>query len=139
MKQNRFLYKSLILLSCLLLFAVVTPAVGGEAEVPDAGAVGLLIDDGGGDVSASLFINDVDYGHGFKYIAALDFAVYISSAIYKAPFIVQHRSGIASARYGKIKARSPDKILISASFKGKKLIKSVSHFDGLSPGPLITV
>ena len=128
MKRFGLFHKSFILLVCLLLFAVATPAFGGQLAAPDTGGIVFAMDDRGGDVLASTSIHIV-----------ADYEGYISPAIYKAPFIVQHRSGIASARYGKIKARAPDQIMILASLKGKKLIKSGSHFDGLSPGPLISV
>lgn len=138
MKRFGLFHKSFILLVCLLLFGFSTPAFGGEVVAPDSATYTVAVDDGG-DVLASPFVYTVaDYEQGFKYIGGLDSGGYISPASYKAPFIVQHRSGIASARYGETKARDPDHTLISASLKGKELIKSGSHFDRLRPGPLIT-
>ena len=139
MKRFGFFYKSIILLVCLLLFAVTTPAFGGEAEAPGTGFA-LVMDDGGGGALTSPSIDGaVDYGHGFKYVAALDSAGYISSAVYKAPFIVQHRNGIVSAQNGKFKPRSPDRRFLSMGTIGEKQIIFAYHSDGLSPGPLITV
>jgi len=138
-KRFGFFYKSLILLICLLLFAVTTPAFGGEIDAPASEGFSLAIDSGGGDVLTSLSIDDVvDYAHDFKYVAALDSAGYISPAIYKAPVIVQHRDRIVSAQYDKFEARSPDKILISMDILGGKQVIFACHSDGLSPGPLIT-
>ena len=103
MKRFGFFYKSLILLVCLLLFAVTTPAFGGEVNAPNSEGLTLAMDGGGDGVLASLSIDGaIDYAHGFKYVVALDSAGYISPAIYKAPFIVQHRNESVSAQYYKL-------------------------------------
>lgn len=122
----KFFKSTFILSACLLFFAAMSPAYGGQATVPDSAALTTSVEQGV-DVPASAFSSTImKFEKGTQFVAGITSPDYILPAIYESSFIVQKQSGIASARYDKAKARAPDiGGILAALFTGKD--KSVDN------------